>query len=293
MEAKLSKINLRLKLIAIITVSFSVAAIPLADSNAATTFSVLDNTAYSDVSIGHGAIKINFIPARYCEPLTYDSSTGKVKLPSQSDWETLINTYDPTPASSTGYLVLDCEKLYLTGSSATIANRFAVLQQLQDWTQAIRPNRVLGWYGLVNSFNISTADPADAYADIAKLMDLNGGKTAYFPSAYIKANGTSPYVSGADWTIELNKDIATAGTVDAQSSTGSHPVFPYLWPQYYDNVTTLIPAAQWQSMLNTIRATASAGLVIWGGQNPAVEYDPGNDGYGPWVTTTQTFLDDL
>ncbi len=262
------------------------------DVDAASSFTVLDNTAYADVSLGHGSIKTNFIPARYCQPLTYDASTGKVKLPSQSDWEALVNTYDPTPADSAGYLVLDCEKLYLTGSTATIANRFAILKQLQQWTQAIRPNRVLGWYGLANAANISAVDSASAYRDIAQLMDLNNGRTAYFPSEYVKANGTSPY-TGAAWAPQLNADLATTGTIDRQSSTGTHPVFPYIWPQYYDQNTTLIPASTWQSMLNTIRSTAAAGLIIWGGQNPAVEYDANNDGNGPWVAVTQAFLDSL
>ncbi|KWB20479.1 hypothetical protein WL32_17635 [Burkholderia cepacia] len=260
--------------------------------DAAPSFTVLDNTAYADVSLGHGSVKTNFIPARYCEPLTYDASTGKVKLPSQSDWEALVNTYDPTQADSPGYLVLDCEKLYLTGSTATIANRFAILKQLQQWTQAIRPNRVLGWYGLANAANISTVDPATAYRDIAQLMDLNNGRTAYFPSEYVKANGTSPY-TGAAWAPQLNTDLATTGTIDRQSSTGTHPVFAYIWPQYYDQNTTLIPASIWQSMLNTIRSTTAAGLIIWGGQNPAVEYDANNDGNGPWVAVTQAFLDSL
>ncbi|NHV28789.1 hypothetical protein [Burkholderia sp. D-99] len=262
------------------------------DADAAPSFTVLDNTAYADVSLGHGSVKTHFIPARYCQPLTYDASTGKVKLPSQSDWEALVNTYDPTPADAPGYLVLDCEKLYLTGSTATIANRFAILKQLQQWTQAIRPNRVLGWYGLANAANISTVDPASAYRDIAQLMDLNNGRTAYFPSEYVKANGTSPY-TGAAWAPQLNADLATTGTIDRQSSTGTHPVFPYIWPQYYDQNTTLIPASTWQSMLNTIRSTAAAGLIIWGGQNPAVEYDANNDGNGPWVAVTQAFLDSL
>ncbi|CAB3771920.1 hypothetical protein GQ57_36410 [Burkholderia sp. MSh2] len=262
------------------------------DAGAAASFTVLDDTAYADVTIGHGAIKTNFIPARYCQPLTYDASTGKVKLPSQSDWVALVNTYDPTPADSAGYLVLDCEKLYLTGSTATIANRFAILKQLQQWTQEIRPNRVLGWYGLANAANISTVDPASAYRDIAQLMDLNNGQTAYFPSEYVKANGTSPY-TGAAWASQLNTDLATTGTIDRQSSTGAHPAFPYIWPQYYDQNTTLIPASTWQSMLNTIRSTTAAGLIIWGGQNPAVEYDANNDGNGPWVAVTQAFLDSL
>ncbi|WP_322052979.1 hypothetical protein [Paraburkholderia bannensis] len=275
-------------------VAVAVALIGLAGATAraGTTFQVLDNTAYSDVTIGDSAIKTNFIPARYCQPLTWNSTTGKVQLPSQSDWDNLVNTYDPTPANSTGFLVLDCEKLYLIDSSATIANRFAILKQLQEWTQAIRPNRVLGWYGLVNTFNISTQDPADAYQDIAALMDLHPGYTAYFPSAYITSSDTSPY-TGAAWTTQLNTDIATAAAIDTRSSSGSHPVYPYIWPQNYDNVTTLVPAAQWQVMLNTILSTSATGLVIWGGQNPAVEYNASNGGYGPWVGITQTFLSTL
>jgi hypothetical protein len=272
------------------------AATASAATACSSTFKVLDNTAYSDVAIGGCSIKVNFIPARYCQPLTWDSTTSKVKMPSQADWQNLINTYDPTPANAEGYLILDCEKLYLTGSSATVANRLAILKQLQQWAQDIRPNRVLGWYGLINKENISTdaAGKIAAYNGIAQLMDLHPGYTAYFPTLYMKANATSPY-TGYSFSTELNNAIAQANTVDTggYSTTGTHPLFPYLWPQNYDAQTTLVTGVVWQSWLNTIRSTSAAGFVIWGGQNPAVAYNASNGGYGDWVGVTQTFLQSL
>ncbi|VWC65569.1 hypothetical protein BLA18110_01565 [Burkholderia lata] len=260
-------------------------------ARAAGPFSVLDNTAYTNVSIGHGAVKINFIPARYCKPITVDAS-GRAVLPTRSAWINLINTYDPTPADAPGYLVLDCEELYLTGSSATVANHLAILKQLQAWAREVRPNRVLGWYGLVNTAHISSTDPNAAYRGVAELMDLDGGRTAHFPSAYIRANGTDSW-TGVDWATQLNRNIASAAQADALSSTGTHPVFPYLWPQYYDRNTVLVPGSQWQYLLNDIRGTTASGFVIWGGQNPAVEYNGSNGGAGEWVGVTQTFLDGL
>ncbi|RQQ14300.1 hypothetical protein DF107_14385 [Burkholderia stagnalis] len=254
-------------------------------------FTVLDNTAYADVSIGHGAVKINFIPARYCKPLTVDAN-GRAVLPSRSAWVNLINTYDPTPADAPGYLVLDCEELYLSGSSATIANHLAILKQLQAWAREVRPNRTLGWYGLVNTAHISSADANAAYRGVAELMDLDGGHTAHFPSAYIRADGTDSWTR-VDWATQLNRNIASAAQADALSRTGPHPVFPYLWPQYYDRNTQLVPGSQWQYILNDILATTANGAVIWGGQNPAVAYNPGNGGAGEWVGVTQTFLDSL
>ncbi|WP_196486022.1 hypothetical protein [Burkholderia stagnalis] len=254
-------------------------------------FTVLDNTAYADVSIGHGAVKINFIPARYCKPLTVDAN-GRAVLPSRSAWVNLINTYDPTSADAPGYLVLDCEELYLSGSSATIANHLAILKQLQAWAREVRPNRTLGWYGLVNTAHISSADANAAYRGVAELMDLDGGHTAHFPSAYIRADGTDSWTR-VDWATQLNRNIASAAQADALSRTGPHPVFPYLWPQYYDRNTQLVPGSQWQYILNDILATTANGAVIWGGQNPAVAYNPGNGGAGEWVGVTQTFLDSL
>lgn len=253
-------------------------------------FLVLDNTNYTDIqAIGHGSIKTNFIPARTCEPLTWKN--GEVVLPKKSDWLNLINEYDPTPSDSSGFLVLDCEKLYLNGNTDQIKKNFGILKQLQEWTRTIRPNRVLGWYGISNVAYLSSIDPGYSYQALADLIDLDHGNTAYFPSEYTKTSYESPYLSNTNWEVAVRKDYYHIQKIEKLSRTGPHDVIPYIWPQYYDNAKELIPVNGWTNILNVLLRTGYNGTIIWGGQNPVENYNDKNEGSGPWLSATRKFLD--
>jgi len=253
-------------------------------------FIVLDNTNYTDISaIGYGAIKTNFVPARFCEPLTWKD--GKTVLPPKNEWLDLVQKYDPTDPHSEGYLILDCEKLYFNGDPDQISHNFEITKQLQKWVREIRPNRTLGWYGFSNVAFFGHSYPEASFEALKNLIDLDNGKTAYFPTAYILKSGDTPYLSSTSWSEAIKEDLVHIRRIEELSSTEPHPAFPYIWPQYYDDKHSLVPASDWHRILETLLGTGYEGTIIWGGQNPNEKYNRQNGGSGPWLEATHDFLD--
>jgi len=245
-----------------------------ASADTLTTFTTYDNTAYSTATIGHGSIRSNLVPNFECKALTASGTT----LPTKSAWQAKVVAYDTNP----GPLVLDCEDLYLNGTTSNAAAHEAKLSQLQAWAREVEPTKPIGWYGLAN--NTPTANTS--YYQMLLAQDSN---TAFFPSAYTFSS------SQETWQSSLVSSVSKARAID-----GSVKIYPFVWPQYHGGSSpssldyTFIPGALFSFELSTIAEMGLDGAVIWSGLPQSNTCDAtcdANAGSQSWLPAAQNFLD--
>ncbi|MFB7513505.1 discoidin domain-containing protein [Streptomyces sp. NPDC056144] len=260
----------------LLTAVLAIAALALpAPAQAATGFTLYDNTNYASTTIGGTSVVSGFVPNRVCTPLVANGG-----LPGENEWKTIVQSYN---RNTGGPLVLDCETLYLN-STTTAADHYARLLQLQTWAREVAPGQVIGWYGLLG--NTTSAN----YPYYRKLIAADPN-TAFFPSLYTySTNETS-------WNSTLTANSAKAKAVDP-----AVPLLPYIWPQYHGGSSpssldyTFVPAAQWSVQLATIRGLGLPGAVVWGGWPISETCNNACQAAAPtagWLAATRAFLDDL
>ncbi len=205
-------------------------------------FPIYDNMAYvgKPDTIHDGLVVSNIL---------YDSEIwpqGKNYgvLPSRLEFEALVRQHLANP----GPLVLDIEKLPLTGSPQDARQHLKVLATLADWAHQAARGKLIGYYG-TNTLS-KVAPPYVPYArQLARHVD------AFFPSMYTFDD---------DRTAWANRAKAMAS--EAHSLGPGKPVYFYLWPQYHDKTPKefqYIDTAYWSFQLAT-SCQDSNGIVLWG-----------------------------
>lgn len=264
-------------------VAAALAAPAVAQATTLSTFTVYDNSAYSSATIGHGSVASNLLPNAVCASATSSGTT----MPSEATWKSDVDSAD---VNGSAPLVLDCENLYLNGSSPQpLATVESDLSQLQSWARQEATSlgftgQIIGWYGLANT------TPSANYSYYQDLL-AQDSNTAFFPSAYTFSS------SEETWDSTLQ-----ASVTNAKAISSSTPIFPYVWPQYHAGSSpssislTWIPKAQWSVELAQIAESGLNGLVVWGGSTISGTCDStceSGAGSQDWLPATQSFLDSL
>jgi len=188
-------------------------------------------------------------------------------LPDQATFDAIVRAHLTQP----GPVVLDIEDLPLTGPPARVTARLTVLETLADWTRAVAPDRMVGYYGYHTLTGIATAHEAAA-RQLAAHVD------AFYPSMYTFDDDQSAWAAKA--AAEVAEDRALGP---------GKPIFIYLWPQYHDKTARqcqYLDAQYWTFELQTARSLAD-GVVIWSPQR--FDWDTASG----WWSATQEFVRSL
>jgi hypothetical protein len=209
---------------------------------AAGAFPVYDNMFFigKPDTTPEGLIPSNIIYDSYIWP--QDQNYGV--LPSRNTFNAIVAAHSANP----GPVVLDIEKLPLTGDPATIRQHLHVLSTLADWTHAAASGKIVGYYGYGTLTNVPPQNRRYARA-LARHVD------AFFPPMYTYDTDR------AAWTQR-----AEAEALEDRSYGKGKPVYFYMWAQYHDGTPMQfqwIDAGYWRFQLNTAFRNAD-GIVLWG-----------------------------
>jgi len=214
------------------------AATPTPTAAAAAKITVLDNTFYSNVSLGAQRVNVVYDPT---------DQTDDTKIPTYAQLQTAINQHS---TDTSLILVLDFEKFYLAGDSATEQRHLAAMRQIISMVQQIRPGERYGMYG-----------DSDHYGSqyLADAQSLESGSAAYFPTNYTSNSDTA-----AGWTATTTTKVASARKL------GGKPVYLYVWPEYrqggwlpaWDSETTSAHVS-FNHELSTAESLGISGVVVW------------------------------
>jgi hypothetical protein len=188
-------------------------------------------------------------------------------LPDQATFDAIVRSHLTQP----GPVVLDIEGLPLTGPPARVTARLTVLETLADWTRAVAPDRMVGYYGYHTLTDIAPAHEAAA-------RQLAAHVEAFYPSMYTFDDDQSAWAAKA--AAEVAEDRALGP---------GKPIFIYLWPQYHDKTARqyqYLDAQYWTFELQTARSLAD-GVVIWSPQR--FDWDTASG----WWSATQEFVRSL
>jgi hypothetical protein len=209
-----------------------------ASAAAAAKITVLDDTFYSNVSLGAQRVNVVYDPT---------DQSDDTQIPTSAQLRSAIDQHS---TDTSLVLVLDFEKFYLTGDSATEQRHLAAMRQIISMVQQIRPGEPYGMYG--DSDHYSSQYLADA-------QSLESGSYAYFPTNYTSTADTS-----SSWTT------TTTNKVNSAKKIGGKPVYLYVWPEYreggflpaWDSETTSSHVS-FNHELNTAESLGIGGVVIW------------------------------
>jgi hypothetical protein len=228
-------------------------------------FGVFDNMSYRgkpDTTLD-GLVLSNIVYEGSIWP--HDKNYGV--LPSRDAFDAVIRAH----MANRGPLVLDIERLPLSGSPETVRQHLKVLATLADWARASAPGKVVGYYGTGTLTHVPPTN-VTAARELARHVD------AFFPPMYSFDDDHQAWAKRAE--AEAAEDRALAP---------GKPLFFYLWPQYHDGTPKqfqYVDAAFWQFQLRTARRDAD-GIVLW---------SPGRfnwDETNGWWTATQEFMRSL
>jgi hypothetical protein len=188
-------------------------------------------------------------------------------LPGRQAFAALVAEHSVEP----GPIVLDIERLPLTGDRVTVLQRLGVFATLADWARAAAPGRVVGYFGYNTLTDV--APGARRYAiELARHVD------AFFLPMYTRDDDRAAWVRRAKAEIR-----------EARRFAKGKPVYFYLWPQYLEHTPKAfqwIGGADWRFQLDTAFREAD-GIVIWGTRHY------GWDASSGWWDATVAFMRQL
>jgi hypothetical protein len=207
-------------------------------AHAAGSITVLDDTFYSNVSLGAERVNVVYDPT---------DQTDDTQIPTLAQLRTAIDAHG---TDTSLVLVLDFEKFYLQGSSATEQRHLAAMRQVISMTQQLRPGERYGMYGISDHYDSQY---------LSDVRSLESGSYAYFPTNY-----TSNTDTAAGWTATTTSKVASARNV------GGQPVYLYVWPEYrqggflpaWDSETTGSQVS-FNRELSVAESLGIAGVVVW------------------------------
>jgi hypothetical protein len=188
-------------------------------------------------------------------------------LPERSAFVNILHEH----VGQSGPIVLDIERLPLSGSPGEIRGHAQVLVTLADWTRAAAPGRVVGYYG---THTLTHVPPQS----LAAARELAAHVDALFPPMYTFDDDREA------WAKKAQDEAA-----EARALGPGKPVYFYLWPQYHDKTPKefqYLAPDHWRFELETARRLAD-GVVIWGSGH----FD-WNDANG-WWRVTEDFVRSL
>ncbi len=185
-------------------------------------------------------------------------------LPSREAYAALVAEHSTEP----GPIVIDIERLPLSGDRPTVVQRLHVLATLADWTHAAVPGRVVGYFGYNTLTDVVPENRPYAVA-LARHVD------AFFVPVYARDDDR------AAWARRAKAEIA-----EARRYAKGKPVYFYLWPQYLDRTPKQfqwISGADWRFQLDFAYREAD-GIVLWGTRHY------GWDASSGWWDATLAFM---
>ncbi|QUQ65598.1 hypothetical protein [Kutzneria sp. CA-103260] len=199
---------------------------------------VLDSTFYSNVSLG--ATRVNVV----YDPTDQNDDT---KIPTLAQMRTAVDAHG---TDTSQIVVLDFEKFYLQGDSATEQRHLTSMRQVINLLKQIRPGERYGMYGVSDHYDSKY---------LADVQSLEAGSYAYFPTNYTSTSDTA-----AAWTATTTTKAASARRV------GAKPVYLFVWPEYrqggflpaWDSETTSAHPS-FNHELSTVESQGLAGVVVW------------------------------
>jgi hypothetical protein len=185
-------------------------------------------------------------------------------LPSQAQFTAVVRAHK----GRHGPIVLDIERLPLSGGRRTAAARETLLAKLADWTHAAAPGRVVGYFGYNTLTDVRPEYRAYAQA-LAQHVD------AFFPPMYTRGDDRAAWARRAEAVVSEDRSYAE-----------NKPIFFYLWPQYDAHTPKQfhwISRGYWRYELATSLRFAD-GIVLWGPTGSAWDISDG------WWAATLSFL---
>ncbi len=182
------------------------------------------------------------------------------ELPRHEAYATVVAEH----SAGAGPIVIDIERLPFAGSRRTARHRLRVLATLADWTHALAPGRIVGYFG----YNVLT-DVKPRFRDLAH--ELARHVDAFFPAMYARNDDRAAWMRRAEQVVRQYRAYSP-----------DKPIYFYLWPQYDAHTPKQfqwIDRDYWRFQLETSRRLA-AGAVIWG-----TRYFPWNVSSGWWEAT--------
>ena len=167
-----------------------------------------------------------------------------------------------------GPVVLDFEKLALSGQPEVAQAHFELFMTLVRWTHEAVPGHPVGFYG----HGLFPEAPGKEYA--AQAARLAASVDAFFPSMY---------------TFDTNRDAwrkkAEGLVLAAHRIAPGKPVYFYVWPQFHGGTHAVLSGDQWAFELDAARDVGANGVVLWSGTRT-----PPWDDAAPWWQATLAFL---
>jgi hypothetical protein len=228
-------------------------------------FIVFDNMLYRgkpDTSTA-GLAPANIVYEAWIWP--HDKDYGL--LPDHAAFDAIIRAH----RGDAGPVILDIERLPLSGPPDVVRRHLDLLATLADWTHAAAPGRLVGFYGTHTLTRVPRQNLADA-RELARHVD------ALFPPMYTYDDDRYAWAK-----------LAKTEAKEARAFAAGKPVYFYLWPQYHDKTPKqfqYVPVAYWKFQLATARRRAD-GVVIWGS-----DHFDWNETSG-WWAATQDFVRSL
>lgn len=185
-------------------------------------------------------------------------------LPSQAQFTAVVRARKGIH----GPIVLDIERLPLSGGRRTALAREMLLAKLADWTHAAAPGRLVGYFGYNTLTDVRPEYRAYARA-LAQHVD------AFFPPMYTRDDDRAAWVQRAEAVVREDRSYAS-----------NKPIFFYLWPQYDAHTPKQfqwISRGYWRYELATSLRFAD-GIVLWGPTGSAWDISDG------WWAATLSFL---